>query len=55
MEMSDSDKLRLLADWLDLKFPNDSDPQVQIDLRRIASELNQLKNEVDYYRAWKRY
>jgi hypothetical protein len=30
-------KLRVLAAWLDLKYPNDLNPEVQADLRRWAA------------------
>jgi len=30
------ERLELLADWLDAKFPNDHNPEVQSDLRRMA-------------------
>lgn len=32
-------KLDLLADWVDLRYPNDPDPQVQADLRRWARNI----------------
>ena len=47
--MTDSEKLDALADWLDVKFPDDPDPEVQIDLRRIASKLNKLENILHAY------
>ena len=37
--VTDSEKLRLLADWFDMKYPNDKNPEVQNDLRRIADNL----------------
>lgn len=48
--MSDKPKtpeegLRFLADWLDLKFPNDPD-EIQQDCRRWADEIEQLRAEV---------
>lgn len=30
------DRLRLLADWIDAKYPGDADPEIQRDLRRWA-------------------
>ena len=36
---TDSEKLRLLADWFDMKYPNDKNLEVQNDLRRIADNL----------------
>ena len=38
--LTDSEKLRLLADWFDMKYPNDKNPEVQNDLRRIADNLD---------------
>ena len=38
--LTDSEKLRLLADWFDMKYPNDKNPEVQNDLRRIADKLD---------------
>ena len=38
--VTDSEKLRLLAEWFDLKYPNDKNPEVQNDLRRIADNLD---------------
>ena len=45
-EMSDSDKLRLLANWFDKEQKHrwsDKGAGVQNDLRRIANELEELK------------
>jgi len=39
-EKTDSEKLLTLADWIDLKYPNDKNPEVQIDLRKIATHLS---------------
>ena len=36
---TDSEKLRLLADWFDVKFPNDDKPEVQDFLRELADKL----------------
>ena len=33
--------MRLLADWLDVKYINDPTPQVQVDLRRWIGNINQ--------------
>ena len=37
--LPDATKLDLLADWIDLKYPNDSDPEVQNDLRAWARNI----------------
>ena len=42
MMQTDGDKLRLLAEWSDLKYPSDKNPEVQDDLRRIAKRLDAL-------------
>jgi len=34
--LPDDEKLDLLADWIDLNFPDDENPEVQADLRRWA-------------------
>ncbi len=47
LTMNYPDKLRLLADWLDKKYPNDSDPEVQNDLRTIANDYSLLCAERD--------
>lgn len=39
------EKLRALADWLDLKYPNDPHPEVQRDLRALADALATLDQE----------
>lgn len=39
----DTQKLRALAQWLDLKFPRDVDPQVQNDLRRWADIIDEYR------------
>ena len=46
-DMTDSDKLRLLADWFDKTDPS-LDKEVQIDLRRIADNIddNLIVNEL---------
>ena len=40
--MKDGDKLRLLADWFDARYPDDPTPTVQADLRRMADRLDRL-------------
>jgi len=40
--LPDAGKLRALADWIDLKFPNDSNPEVQRDLRSWADAISRL-------------
>ena len=39
---SDGDKLDLLANWFYAKYPNDINPEVQTDLRRMAKRLDAL-------------
>ena len=39
---TDGEKLRLLADWFDVRYPEDPTPEVQNDLRRIAKKLDKL-------------
>ncbi len=46
MIKTDSDKLRYLAKWIDVKYPNDLDPEVQRDLRRIANKLASLEDAI---------
>ncbi len=38
-DLPDPDKLELLADWIDSKYPDDPNPDVQADLRRWAQSL----------------
>jgi len=38
-EAIDPSKLRTLAAWIDIKYPNDQNPQVQNDLRKWADAL----------------
>jgi hypothetical protein len=45
--MNYPDKLRLLADWFDKKYPNDSNPEVQNDLRTIANDYSLICAERD--------
>jgi hypothetical protein len=40
---SDSDKLNLLANWFDAKYPDDFNPEIQTDLRRMAKRLDALE------------
>lgn len=40
----DAWKLEALAQWFDCKYPNDVDPAVQRDLRRIAGTITKLGN-----------
>ena len=39
VEIMPPSHLYALAEWIDLKYPNDSDPEVQTDLRRLADAL----------------
>lgn len=44
--MTDSEKLRLLADWFDMKYEGiDQTDEVQNDLRRIADKLEQREDD----------
>jgi chromosome segregation ATPase len=43
--MTDEQKLLVLADWIDAKYPNDPNPEVQADLRQIAKEIRRLREE----------
>ena len=36
--------LYALAEWIDLKYPNDSNPEVQADLRRLADALTEKES-----------
>ncbi len=49
-EVSDSDNLRMLADWFDLEQSNGRWPgsgtEVQGDLRRIADEIERLRGGI---------
>lgn len=38
-EIIDPSQLRALAAWIDIKYPNDPNPQVQNDLRKWANAL----------------
>ena len=39
-------KLETLADWIDVKYPNDSNPEVQSDLRRWAAAIRSAVGEL---------
>lgn len=43
--MTDAEKLRCVADWIDKKYPNDLNPEVQMDLRRIANYIEEMRDE----------
>ena len=36
------EKLELLADWIDLHFPDDENPEVQNDLRAMATKAREV-------------
>lgn len=38
------EKLELLADWIDAKYPNDAAPEVQVDLRAWAAAIRRCKS-----------
>lgn len=40
--LPDPAKLRRLADWIDIRFPNDTNPEVQQDLRRWADLAEEI-------------
>ena len=42
---TDGEKLRLLADWFDKRYPDDPTPDVQNDLRRMADRLDDIENK----------
>lgn len=47
---TDGEKLRLLADWLDRLdrvFDNEANPEVQVDLRRMADRLDEIEHVAD--------
>ena len=35
----DAEKVNLVADWIDMKYTNDVNREVQTDLRRIARDI----------------
>lgn len=37
------EKLRMLADWFDVKYPDDPDPEVQTDLRLLAGQIELIE------------
>jgi archaellum component FlaC len=43
-EIKIEEGLRILADWFDVKYPNDTMPEVQKDLRRWAAEIERLRD-----------
>lgn len=52
--MEDVKKLRILADWLDLKHSEYKSNEVQIDLRKIANKLEKIK-ELQRYSIYPNY
>ena len=44
--MTDSEQLMTVAAWIDKMFPNDPDPEVQTDLRRIAVRMVDIEREL---------
>lgn len=40
---TDYEKLNLVADLFDVTFPNDPNPEIQTDLRRIANRIHELE------------
>ncbi len=52
---TDSEKLRLLADWFDIIYPDDPNPEIQKDLRRMADEWEAIDiDEVMFWINWLR-
>ena len=45
-EVTDSEKLMTAALWIDKMFPNDPNPEVQTDLRRIAVRMVDIEREL---------
>lgn len=43
--MTDAEKLRWYAYWLDKKYSKDLNPEVQMDLRRIADYIEEMRDE----------
>jgi hypothetical protein len=41
--------MRMLADWIDKKYPNDPTPQAQDDLRYWADEIERLFTDKHRY------
>lgn len=37
------DKLELLASWLDIRFPDDQNPEIQRDLREWAKAIREVQ------------
>lgn len=52
--LPDPDKLELLADWLDVKYPDDNDSQVQLDLRRWARGIRDVLQAAAADLLWER-
>lgn len=51
-DMSDAEKLRLLADWFDLQDElrgSSSPPEVQDDLRRMADDMDRVPGPWEDY------
>jgi len=51
MSLTDTQKLEMLALWLDGKYPHDAAPEVQTDLRRIAANLTSLTQRLQEVEA----
>jgi len=45
--LPDDEKLDTLANWIDLNFPGDEAPEVQVDLRRWARNARAARAAVD--------
>lgn len=45
-ELPDPNALEILADWLDLQYPNDRNPEIQCDLRLWASNLRKINAKI---------
>ena len=41
-----SEKLRLLAKWIDKKYPDDIDPEAQNDLRKWADNIDKIIKKI---------
>ena len=46
IEINVWDGLRLLADWFDARFPNDTNPEVQSSLRVWAQDFVDLRSRI---------
>jgi septal ring factor EnvC (AmiA/AmiB activator) len=51
-KMTDAGKLESLAEWLDWKYPNDPEPEVQHDLRAIAQDIRKKDAEIAALKEW---